>query len=250
MKSFRIAEIFGPTIQGEGRHIGVPCHFIRFGGCDYRCTWCDSPHAVLPELVAQLPRMTEEEIVRQLRSLPLTDWVVFSGGNPALLDLDELVKMLFPYRVMVETQGTVWNEWLNRADEICVSPKPPSSGNRTSLYTIRDFLEKCRFKTSVYLKIVVFDEEDYIYARTVARTFDIHDIFFSVGNEDPYLPTVENPNPKIPFINPQEARDRTRREVLTKMTWLMETLAADREMRHVRVLPQMHVLAWGNQRGR
>ena len=28
------------TIQGEGRHVGIPCHFIRFGGCDYRCGWC------------------------------------------------------------------------------------------------------------------------------------------------------------------------------------------------------------------
>lgn len=42
----RIAEIFGPTIQGEGVLIGEPTVFVRTGGCDYRCAWCDSLHAV------------------------------------------------------------------------------------------------------------------------------------------------------------------------------------------------------------
>ena len=41
-----IAEIFGPTIQGEGALIGLPTVFVRTGGCDYRCSWCDSLHAV------------------------------------------------------------------------------------------------------------------------------------------------------------------------------------------------------------
>lgn len=38
----RISEIFGPTIQGEGALIGEPTVFVRTGGCDYRCSWCDS----------------------------------------------------------------------------------------------------------------------------------------------------------------------------------------------------------------
>ena len=42
----RISEIFGPTIQGEGALIGQPTVFVRTGGCDYRCAWCDSLHAV------------------------------------------------------------------------------------------------------------------------------------------------------------------------------------------------------------
>ena len=46
MSQLRIAEIFGPTIQGEGALIGEPTVFVRTGGCDYRCTWCDSLHAV------------------------------------------------------------------------------------------------------------------------------------------------------------------------------------------------------------
>ena len=46
MTTLRIAEIFGPTIQGEGALIGEPTVFVRAGGCDYRCSWCDSMHAV------------------------------------------------------------------------------------------------------------------------------------------------------------------------------------------------------------
>src|SRR5262249_776223 len=42
----RVSEIFGPTIQGEGVLIGLPTVFVRSGGCDYRCSWCDSMHAV------------------------------------------------------------------------------------------------------------------------------------------------------------------------------------------------------------
>ena len=44
--TLRIAEIFGPTIQGEGALIGEPTVFVRAGGCDYRCAWCDSLLAV------------------------------------------------------------------------------------------------------------------------------------------------------------------------------------------------------------
>jgi organic radical activating enzyme len=45
----RISKIFGPTIQGEGPLIGRPIVFVRTGGCDYRCSWCDTLYAVLPE---------------------------------------------------------------------------------------------------------------------------------------------------------------------------------------------------------
>ena len=44
-----VSEIFGPTIQGEGSLIGTQTIFVRTGGCDYRCSWCDTGYAVLPE---------------------------------------------------------------------------------------------------------------------------------------------------------------------------------------------------------
>jgi 7-carboxy-7-deazaguanine synthase len=54
----RISEIFGPTIQGEGPLIGRPTVFVRTGGCDYRCSWCDTLYAVLPEYRDEWKLMT------------------------------------------------------------------------------------------------------------------------------------------------------------------------------------------------
>ncbi len=70
IRTIPIVEIFGPVIQGEGAMIGVQTHFVRTGGCDYRCSWFDTPYAVLPEEVrANSISMTSAAIVAQLR-----DW--------------------------------------------------------------------------------------------------------------------------------------------------------------------------------
>jgi 7-carboxy-7-deazaguanine synthase len=246
---FRVAEVFGPTIQGEGRRIGTPCYFIRFGGCDYRCSWCDTPHAVLPDQVAQLPQLTPSEIADAVEALPRgPEWVVLSGGNPVLFDLEEVVKEIlarrFHMQFMVETQGSIWKEWLWKIEDVCVSPKPPSSGNITTLTTIREFLDHFNAHPFPYLKVVVFDDADYEYATLVHQEFPYYEFFLSVGNEDPTLPTVGNPDP--PSAN---MPGLTQDIVLAKMRWLMEKVAVDPYMKKVRVLPQMHTLAWGNARG-
>lgn len=86
MTALRIAEIFGPTIQGEGALIGAPTVFIRAGGCDYRCSWCDSMHAVDSANRHDWNAMSPAEIWQRVRDLssgqPLT--VPISGGNPAI----------------------------------------------------------------------------------------------------------------------------------------------------------------------
>jgi 7-carboxy-7-deazaguanine synthase len=250
---FRIAEIFGPTIQGEGRRAGTPCFFIRFAGCDSRCVWCDSPHAVLPQYVNQTPRKTTEEIMNELGALNAgPEWVVFSGGNPALFDLQDLVDLCYSelgLKCMVETQGTVWKEWMEDVDDLCVSPKPPSSHNMLDREGLHEFLvQTAAMSTPPYLKIVVFDDNDYLYARMTHYYFPQFEMFLSVGNEDPTLPTVGNPepDPSVTMYSPQSTQD----VVLEKTRWLMERVAQDPQMSDVRVLPQLHVLAWGNERGR
>lgn len=250
-KRFRIAEIFGPTIQGEGRHAGTPCYFIRFGGCDYRCSWCDTPYAVLPELVAQLEQMEEEKIIGFLKELPPGPrWVVLSGGNPALFELGDLISELQRYyEVMIETQGSVWKEWLARVDELCISPKPPSSGMDPST-NLLDFLDDAmaaRIPPSwAYLKVVIFNDSDYIWAKTLHHMYPRFDFFLSVGNTDPGLATVANPTPNqqsVPLLVTQQV-------VLNKTRWLFEKVAQDPDMSDVRVIPQLHTLVWGNARGR
>jgi 7-carboxy-7-deazaguanine synthase len=239
-KKFRISEIFGPTIQGEGALLGQKTHFIRFGGCDYRCVWCDSMYAVDPTQVAQLPQMDVDEILDRLELLPMAPWVTLSGGNPALFDLDDLVTRLH-YRgikIAIETQGTVFKDWLGAVDLVTCSPKPPSSGNMTAPSTALKFYEKWeskRFYTGKFVfKIVVFDDADWDYAKIMFKDRQDLECWVQVGN---------------PWFR-GETMDVTRMLVLIgKLRELSERVLADEEMSHVRVTPQLHVLLWGNARG-
>src|SRR3954453_7764862 len=115
-KTFPVIEVFGPTIQGEGAEAGLPTHFVRFGGCDYRCSWCDTMYAVDPAVVrATAERLSDDAIVERLDGLGgAPRWVTLSGGNPALHQLGALVGVLHERGSLVgaETQGSVWRDWL------------------------------------------------------------------------------------------------------------------------------------------
>src|ERR1700722_852144 len=95
MNRILISEIFGPTVQGEGPLIGRPTVFVRTAGCDYRCTWCDTLHAVLPEHRGEWQLMTPPEIMGQIAELsggyPVL--VTISGGNPALQPVAPLLAL-------------------------------------------------------------------------------------------------------------------------------------------------------------
>ena len=90
-----ISEIFGPTIQGEGALIGVPTVFVRTGGCDFRCSWCDTLYAVEPRFRADWQSLSAEAILARVNQLsgdqPIL--VTLSGGNPALQPLDQLLRL-------------------------------------------------------------------------------------------------------------------------------------------------------------
>src|ERR1700755_1288096 len=115
-----VIEICGPTIQGEGAEAGVPTHFIRLGGCDYRCSWCDTLYAVDPATVRDTAvKLSAEEIVRDVKALAgRPEWVSISGGNPALHDAQALVEGLHAegFKVAVETQGSRFKPWLNEVE--------------------------------------------------------------------------------------------------------------------------------------
>jgi 7-carboxy-7-deazaguanine synthase len=246
-RKFRVAEVFGPTIQGEGAQQGTVTHFVRFGGCDYRCSWCDSPHAVLPRLVKELPWMTETELVEALEALPWAPWITLSGGNPASQHLGSVTDTLqrLGYKLNIETQGTVARDWIQTLDNITISPKPPSSGNATDPMVTAAFIERCNLSPAlpVSFKVVVFDDADFAYAKHMHASFPDYPFWCQVGNPDPG-PTVGN--------NAQGSTDEPApvSELLDRLHWLSEKVLAEPSMSDVRVNPQMHVLIWGNQRGR
>lgn len=249
-KTWPVAEIFGPTIQGEGMLQGIPCHFVRFGGCDFRCEWCDTPHAVLPHAVRANPRLSMDRIVKDVCALTRgPQWIVFSGGNPALHDLQHLVDALHSYgfKIAVETQGTRWKNWITCCDSICVSPKPPSSGMDTvsNRRAFEDFMAyACPSRSPhLFLKVVVFDASDYEWARTVHKKFPGVPFFLSTGNDAGK--TVGNPS-RVD----ERTSEQVKLDLLARSRLLVNRIMVDPEMAAVRVQSQYHVLIWGNELGR
>ena len=230
-----MVEIFGPTIQGEGAEAGVPTHFVRLGGCDFRCSWCDTMYAVDPRTVRETARrLTAGEILDEVATLPgRPEWVSISGGNPALHDAQALVDGLHAagYKVAVETQGSRWLPWLNRVERLTVSPKPPSSGMASTAHGAQFAAFMARAEPRrVALKIVCFDEQDVLWAK--ARLA-----------EHPGVPAYLSAGTPMPA--PADIRDA----LATSFRWLCERVASDPDLSHVRVLPQLHVIAWGDAVG-
>src|SRR3954469_6852093 len=93
VRTYPVIEIFGPTIQGEGAEAGIATHFVRVGGCDYRCSWCDTMYAVDPATVRATARhLSAGDIADEIGALDgAPEWVTISGGNPALHHLGPLV---------------------------------------------------------------------------------------------------------------------------------------------------------------
>lgn len=236
-RRFNVIETFGPTIQGEGPHAGRVVGFVRFGGCDFRCSWCDSMYAVDPAQVrANSEKLTADEIVDRL---PPCDVVVLSGGNPALIEGDQLADALADAgkEFHVETQGTIWRPWLSRAAQLVVSPKPPSSGeHRKSEVAAPRFFEQVNrsmgWLGDTALKIVVADLADLEWALLLRDEVDPDRVM------DFYLSALTPP-------------DATLEQLAGSYRNLCDlVLASPLAVQHDPVvLPQLHVVAWGHERG-
>ena len=107
------------TIQGEGYHSGKPAYFIRLGGCDVCCSWCDARFTWNPKIY---PPVSVDEIVERATSFP-AQAVVVTGGEPTLYPLDYLCNSLQAAGVQtfIETSGAhpLSGSW----SWICLSPK-------------------------------------------------------------------------------------------------------------------------------
>ncbi|MBM7610426.1 7-carboxy-7-deazaguanine synthase [Lysinibacillus composti] len=215
--------------------------FVRTAGCDYSCSWCDSAFTWDGSGKNLITQMTAEEIWAELKRLGGDgfSFVTISGGNPVLLrNLDALVAILKEngIQIGVETQGSKWQEWLYEIDELTISPKPPSSGMKTNYSVLTDILEKLKKRNShqhISLKIVVFNEEDYNYAKQVHLRYPTIPFYLQIGNDD--IATTDN--------------SQLVSKLLARYEALIDQVMADEELKDVKVLPQLHTLIWGNKRG-
>ena len=238
-RDIRISEIFGPTIQGEGVLIGKPTVFVRTGGCDYRCSWCDTLHAVDSAYREDWRPMSAHAILEDVERLsggvPLT--VSLSGGNPAIQPLAPLIAAgkSRGYRFALETQGSIAKPWFANLDVLVLSPKPPSSGMVLDAEALAACFAAAGAGPRSVLKFVVFDEADFAFARSVAALHPGVPVYLQPGNHTP--PPPEDGDAAIDIDG-----------IMTRMLWLVDQVTAARWY-EATVLPQLHVLLWGNRRG-
>ncbi|MFL7943516.1 MULTISPECIES: 7-carboxy-7-deazaguanine synthase QueE [Priestia] len=236
-----VLEIFGPTIQGEGMVVGRKTMFVRTAGCDYSCSWCDSAFTWDGSAKNDIRQLTAEQIWTELKEIggECFDHVTISGGNPALIKaIGSLVELLHSQGVKaaLETQGSRYQDWFLKIDDLTISPKPPSSLMKTNFPVLDDIIEtliKEKRMAHISIKVVVFNDEDFEYAASVHERYPEVPFFVQVGNED--LTTIDNAS--------------LTQELLKKYEWLIDKAVAAKNMNDVRVLPQVHALVWGNKRG-
>lgn len=147
------------SLQGEGAHSGLPCYFIRFGGCDLRCHWCDTPAALSGGVWH-----SREQILAELPDGVAL--VQITGGEP-LLQRESLVDLIrtlvgpgYGRKVILETGGHRSLAGLPPETHIVMDIKLPGSGE-----TDHPFQENLdHLKSSDEIKFVVANRNDFAVA--------------------------------------------------------------------------------------
>jgi len=140
------------SIQGEGPNIGRPSVFLRLGGCNLACTWCDSKFTWDPK-VADNRVSTVAEVVKLIRKFTCKH-VVITGGEPMLQQdkIQAIVEKLPNYTFEIETNGSVECKISDFLEQINCSPKLKNSGNAPYSLKISPTNPKAFFKFVVQKK--------------------------------------------------------------------------------------------------
>jgi len=176
------------TIQGEGFHTGKAAYFIRIGGCDVGCHWCDVKESWNAELH---PATKTLKIIENAKNYANT--VVITGGEPLMWNMDFITEKLIEsnIKVHIETSGAYpltgkWN-W------ICLSPKK----NKLPLPKI--------YLSANELKIIIYNKHDFKFAEDQANKVNTNcELFLQPewSNREKVIPLIidyvmQNPQWKI-----------------------------------------------------
>lgn len=241
MSKINVIEIF-KSIQGEGNEAGKITTFVRLGGCDFRCPWCDSKHTWKPNENGRIVEVSQ--LVKEIENLGAKH-VTFTGGNPAIWEepMKQLIKQLKTkgYHISMETQGSLFKLWMANVDNLVISPKNIADENKGM--TVEQYKETIQqiitFRTCHNLKTVVktpiFNQADLDWVKEFVDFKGTYDIYLSVGND---------------WIDMTET-NTFRTLILNRYKWLIETVTEDEwfVQRLVSVLPQVHTLVWDNKAG-
>ena len=133
------------------------------------------------------------------------------------------------YTFALETQGSIAQDWFANLDVLTLSPKPPSSEMETDWNIFDECLKAADGKPETALKIVIFDEKDYKYAQNAAARYPTLPLYLQPGNHQ---------------VNGSADMDGLNK----RLQWLADKVTND-NWYNAHVLPQLHVMMWGNERG-
>jgi 7-cyano-7-deazaguanosine (preQ0) biosynthesis protein QueE len=224
-----VAEVFGPTLQGEGPSLGRRCAFVRLGGCNLDCSWCDTPYTwdwsrFRPE--RELRRLDTAAVLSAVEAMDV-DMLVVTGGEP-LLQARGLLPLLTGaqqrgWRVEVETNGTVAPPppLAARVTAFNVSPKLANSGIEEAVRIRPAALAALRDSGRAVFKFVVTAASELDEVAAVTATHRLEPV----------------------FVMPEGT---TAAVVVARM----RELAGPALERGFHLTPRLHILLWGDQRGR
>lgn len=139
------------TLQGEGFHTGTPAYFIRIGGCDVGCHWCDVKESWNPDIHPVTPIEEVAEI-----AVKFSKTIVITGGEPLMYNLEPLTNLLksLGCSIHLETSGayplTGFFDW------VCLSPKK----TKLPLPEIFPLVKE--------LKVIIYNKHDFKFAEDFA----------------------------------------------------------------------------------
>lgn len=140
------------TLQGEGFHQGKAAYFIRLGGCDVGCVWCDVKESWEAE---QHPKESIENLVNEVKQTP-AKIVVITGGEPLMHPLDELTTSLRREGLACHLETSGAHAFSGQWDWVCLSPKKFKAPLPASLQEAHE------------LKVVVYHPSDFAWAEQYA----------------------------------------------------------------------------------
>lgn len=227
-----VSEIFGPTFQGEGPSLGRQATFLRLGGCNLACSWCDTPYTwdwqnYDPKVEMTGMTLTEVEAELDKHRTPL---LVISGGEP-MLQQDAIAELLarglwqdeFGYhRVEIETNGTIEPK-IPQGIQYNVSPKLISSGQPEEFTRFTPGILALYATQGAIFKFVVIRKEDFN---------EIENIVDIVGIDSDRV-----------WIMPEGTEAET-------ILWGLEELAEVVLERGWNLTPRLQTLIWGSARGK
>jgi 7-carboxy-7-deazaguanine synthase len=228
-----VAECFGPTVQGEGPSAGRRASFIRLGGCNLHCSWCDSKYtwdASRFDLRAELTRRPVDGLAAEVASHG-TGLVVITGGEPLLhQDQPAWPRLLATLAaagadIEVETNGTQppaaeTSRWVTQFN---CSPKLANSGDPPGLRIVPEAVAGLLATGRAVFKFVCRDLGDLEETRHLAA-----------GHSIP---------PGLVWIMPEGTNAAT---ICKRLADLADPAIAA----GFNLTTRLHVLAWGDERGR